>query len=190
MGRPVTKKRDIEIAAIKLFARQGLASTTLKDIAAEAGATEGALYRHYKSKNEMARQLFCQELKAFTDLLLPRLQADSPFGDRLADAVRLIYGYYRRQPDVFSFILLSQHNFPDQDLLCGQTNPYDMAADFLDRGMKEGAIPAGDPVLLTGLVMGAILQPLVMHSYGRLVLNDELVDTVIAACQRLVGAKA
>jgi AcrR family transcriptional regulator len=187
MGRPVTKKRDIEIAAIKLFARKGLASTTLKDIAGEAGATEGALYRHYKSKNEMARQLFRQELRAFTDLLLPRLQADSPFFNRLADAVRLIYSYYRQQPDVFSFILLSQHNFPEHDLLCGQTNPYDMAAAFLRRGMDEGDIPVADPVLLTGLVMGAILQPLIMDSYGRLALNDTVDDYVIAACGRLVG---
>jgi len=187
MGRPVTKKRDIEIAAIKLFAGKGLASTTLKDIAAEAGATEGALYRHYKSKNEMARQLYSQELKVFTGLLLPRLQADRPFVDRLADAVRFIYGYYRRQREVFSFILLSQHNFPEHDLLDKHTNPYDMAATFLRRGMEEGVIPAADPVLLTGLVMGAILQPLVMHGYGRLALTDDVVDYVVAACLRLIN---
>jgi AcrR family transcriptional regulator len=187
MGRPVTKKRDIEIAAIKLFASKGLASTTLKDIAHEAGATEGALYRHYKSKNDMAWQLYSQELKVFTELLLPRLQGDRPFLDRLADAVQFIYRYYRRQREVFSFILLNQHNFPEHDLLEEQTNPYDMAAAFLRQGMAEGAIPAADPVLLTGLVMGVILQPLVMHGYGRLELDDKVVDYVIAACRRLVG---
>jgi hypothetical protein len=35
--------------------------------------------------------------------------------------------------------------------------------------------------------MGAILQPLVMHGYGRLELDDKVVDYVIAACRRLVG---
>lgn len=187
MARPVTKKQDIERAAIRLFARKGLASTTLKDIACEAGATEGALYRHYRSKNDMAWQLYCQELEAFTALLLPRLQADTPFFDRLADAVRFIYDFFRRQPDVFSFILLSQHNFPEHGLQSAQTNPYDMAAAFLRRGMDEGAIPSGEIVLLTGLLMGAILQPLVMYRYGRLVLTDDTVDFVVAACRRLVG---
>lgn len=188
MARPVTKKRDIETAAIKLFARKGLASTTLKDIACEAGATEGALYRHYKSKNDMARRLFCQELDDFTSLLLPRLQADSPFVDRLTAGVQFIYDYYRLQPDAFSFILLSQHNFPELDLLSEQVNPYEMAASFLRRGMDEGVIPAGDVAVLTGLLMGAILQPLVMHRYGRLTLTDAVVDYVVAACRRLVGA--
>lgn len=187
MARPISKKTNIETAAIKLFSRKGLAATTLKDIAMEAGATEGALYRHYKSKNSMAWQLFSQELKNFTDLLLPILQSKGTFSDRLADAIRYIYRYYAQHPDRFSFILLSQHNFPEQAILDEKNNPNDMAINFIRQGMTEGAISDQDPVLLAGLLMGAILQPLIMHGYGRLAVNDQTVETVIEACQRLVG---
>ena len=45
MARPAAKKHSIEQAAIALFAGKGLSSTTIKDIAAGAGVTQGALYR-------------------------------------------------------------------------------------------------------------------------------------------------
>ena len=37
MSRPVMKREIIEESAIRLFATKGLARTTIKDIAAEAG---------------------------------------------------------------------------------------------------------------------------------------------------------
>jgi len=188
MTRPISKKRAIEAAAIKLFARKGLAATTLKDIAREAGATEGALYRHYQSKDDMAWQLFSEELKAFAELLSPLLESSQPFPVRLAAAIRFIYDYFRGQPDVFAFILLTQHNFPGQKLLDEFTNPNDMAIRFMRRAMEEGAVAAGDPVLQSALIMGAVLQPLVMQRYGRLVVCETMVEEVVTACLRLTGA--
>ena len=58
MARPAVKKQIIEETAIRLFATQGLARTTTKDIAREASVAEGALYRHWPSKDAMAWALF------------------------------------------------------------------------------------------------------------------------------------
>jgi len=51
-------KREILRAAMKLFSRQGLAGTTIRDIAEESGYTNPALYKHFSSKEEMALFLF------------------------------------------------------------------------------------------------------------------------------------
>ncbi|QTR05940.1 helix-turn-helix transcriptional regulator, partial [Saccharothrix algeriensis] len=40
-------RRRIEIAAVRLFARQGFAATSVRDIAREAGISTGLMYRHY-----------------------------------------------------------------------------------------------------------------------------------------------
>ena len=71
-----TKKPDILQAALKLFVEKGIDGTTIRDIAQEAGVGEGTLYRHFKSKEEMAWQLFYQNLKQFTREL--RRPADRP----------------------------------------------------------------------------------------------------------------
>ncbi len=51
-------KREILRAALKLFSRQGLAATSIRDIAEESGYTNPALYKHFGGKEELALYLF------------------------------------------------------------------------------------------------------------------------------------
>lgn len=47
-----TKERILE-EALKLFAQSGYMGTSMNDIAAKLGVTKAALYKHYKSKQEI-----------------------------------------------------------------------------------------------------------------------------------------
>src|SRR5262245_23121875 len=51
-------KREILRAALKLFSERGLAATTIRDIAAESGYTNPAMYKHFSSKEDLALYLF------------------------------------------------------------------------------------------------------------------------------------
>jgi AcrR family transcriptional regulator len=51
-------KRAILRAAMKLFSERGLAATSIRDIAAQSGYTNPALYKHYESKEQLALTLF------------------------------------------------------------------------------------------------------------------------------------
>ena len=48
-------KRQLEIidSAIELIAARGIQSLTIKNLASQVGVTEGALYRHFRSKQEI-----------------------------------------------------------------------------------------------------------------------------------------
>lgn len=46
-------KQSIFDAALKVFERKGFVTTTLNDIAKEAGVTRGAIYWHFKNKTEL-----------------------------------------------------------------------------------------------------------------------------------------
>jgi AcrR family transcriptional regulator len=54
---PAGKAAILE-AALDLFAQRGLNGTTIRDIADKAGVTNPALYKHFKSKEEVAVHLF------------------------------------------------------------------------------------------------------------------------------------
>ena len=47
-----TKKKILE-EALKLFAQSGYMGTSMNDIASKLGVTKAALYKHYKSKQEI-----------------------------------------------------------------------------------------------------------------------------------------
>jgi AcrR family transcriptional regulator len=51
------KKKILE-AALKLFVERGLGETTIRDIAAESGYTNPALFKHFESKEALALHLF------------------------------------------------------------------------------------------------------------------------------------
>lgn len=51
--RVKTNKEEIMLTALKLFAEQGFEAVSTSMIAGELGITKGALYRHYKSKQEI-----------------------------------------------------------------------------------------------------------------------------------------
>lgn len=52
-GPPPTKHIDILRAAIRLFARKGVAQTSTREIAAEAATTERTLFKHFGSKEAL-----------------------------------------------------------------------------------------------------------------------------------------
>ena len=54
-----TDTRDrIEKAAIQLFVEKGVNETTVRDIARAVDISEGALYRHFVSKDELVWAVF------------------------------------------------------------------------------------------------------------------------------------
>ena len=59
-------KKKILVSALKLFVQRGLCETTVRDIAANAGYTNPALFKHFESKEALALHLFeCCYLSLF-----------------------------------------------------------------------------------------------------------------------------
>jgi len=58
MPRHQNTKEKILESALKLFLEKGIRETTIKDIAKDMGITEGAIYRHFVSKDQIVRTLF------------------------------------------------------------------------------------------------------------------------------------
>lgn len=69
-----TRQLLLEVA-MRSFAEKGLANTSLKEVAAEAGVTHGALYWHFKNRDELLRQLYFQVESPFEAQYIEQQQA-------------------------------------------------------------------------------------------------------------------
>ena len=103
---PRAKRREqILIAATHAFARAGFTSTSLDDIAAEAGVDRVILYRHFASKADLYRAVLRRagdRLAAATGA--PGFSAASVLGLLSAaaedpDGFRLLFHYAAREPE-------------------------------------------------------------------------------------------
>src|SRR5262249_50423240 len=110
MGERRDTKARIEEAALALFVEKGVAATGIRDIAAAVGLSDGALYRHYASKDELVRQLFAAGIAQFAGNL-DRLAAGQRRTRGKIDA--MVAGFcvlFDQDSVLFRFLLLVQHD--------------------------------------------------------------------------------
>ena len=188
MTKPITKLRSIEDTAIRLFASKGIKEVTIKDIAKEAECSEGALYRHYTGKGEMAWKLYTREVEKFGATLRTVLQEKGSFSGRLKSAVELFYSFFDEDPLTFTFILLSEYNFPLEKKGALDTNPYNLFFKFIEEGVKNGEFGIRDHKLGAAMVLGSVLQPATLKASGRFERGrmSEKTHEVVEGCLRVL----
>jgi AcrR family transcriptional regulator len=177
---PDTRDR-IEQAAIRLFVEKGVAETTIRDIAGAVGLSEGALYRHFESKDELVREAFERHYVAFAATLLALADGEPTVRGKVAAMIRGFCRSHDENPALFKFLLFAQHGQLSK-LAPGTLTPVDVVRSVLDAAITAREIPAQHPELATALVFGVVLQPVTFAVYGRLPLD------LGSICERLVAA--
>ncbi len=79
-----TRRDELLATAGKMFAEQGLRSTTVRDIADAAGILSGSLYHHFDSKESMVDEI----LRGFLDALFERYRVIAASGLSASDTLR------------------------------------------------------------------------------------------------------
>ncbi len=122
MAKTDTKAREQRIldAAAALFAHYGYDKTAVSDIARDAGVSQGTIYLHFASKDDLLEGLIIREMQTFAENWHDRVQADpdggtiagmyknmlhalndTPFMASLFKRDRRVFGNYLRKPDNF-----------------------------------------------------------------------------------------
>jgi AcrR family transcriptional regulator len=179
----------IESAAIQLFVEKGITASTIRDIAGAVGLSEGALYRHFASKEQLVWQLFERNYVEFASRLLTLSEGETTARAKLAAMIRGFCRAHDENPQLFRFLLFVQH--AELEKLASDTpTPVDAVRTVISHGIASGEIPPQDPDLATALVFGTVLQPVQFAAYGRLPtditsLSDRLVAAAWAALTAL-----
>ena len=164
--RVVGGKAKIDRAALDLFAAKGVDGVSVAEIAAAANVSQGALYRHYRSKDEMAEQLFSRAYRRTGAELATLAAANMGFAARVGAMVAHFCALYDRDAALFRFMLIAQHDLlPRVDDV--QAPAAVIEAVIVD-AVADGDVGAVDPVIGAAAIMGIVLQTAVFHIYGRI----------------------
>lgn len=166
-GKPGSTKARIERNALKLFAAQGVDGVSIKEIAQACGISDGAMYRHFESKDALARTLF----QAIHARLLGVLEARIKPGDSLEAAVRALVGAYcelaETDPAAFAYHLTARNTVLAR-AGDGGADPSALLAARLKAAMDAGDVPQADPELTSAMALGVVLQAAEYRLYGRI----------------------
>ena len=161
-----TAKARIDDAAIDLFIHMGVDAATTKLIAKAAEVSEGAIYRHYKSKDELARTLFMATHRRLSALVEEAASGENGVRAKAAAIVRAYCQAADEDWPRFTFHMLSIHRFLPFYQEDGR-DPVSVVENLLKRAMLEAEVPPADPRVLAAMVIGLINQTAQNRAYGR-----------------------
>ena len=185
MAKPGHNKRDDLIAAaLQLFADKGIRGTTVREIAAAAGVTEGALYRHFESKEQLAQSLFAECARRLYEHLDSVVATAASSRERLCALSQGFLRFAEEQPQAYEYVMARHHDDvgglpPDQPL------PKEVFVRVMEQGMAAGEIRRMDPNLAAGMMIGMCLRTVFFLQRGMIQAErDEVSREVCGVLQR------
>lgn len=184
-----TRQRIIE-GALRLFADKGVDATSIRDIATSAMITEPAVYRHFRSKEDLVWEIFWTGYSGLGQALRESGPMVTDLQARLSAMIETICALFDRDEPLFRFLLLTQHGqlgkIKERD-----KSPVQVLHDQLAAAIAAGALPRQDAELATSTVFGIVLQAATFRVYGRL--DQKLAHyapSLAAACWAAINAPA
>lgn len=154
----------IEAEALRLFAEKGVAGTSVRDIAQAVGVSEGALYRHFASKDALARELFLSRYAELAGKICAIDDEVPVLADKLRAVVELACRLFDAEPALFAYLLIHQHDHLGHVPESPQANVVEAVA----RLMRGAGLAPERATLAAAMALGCVVQPAVFAIYGRI----------------------
>lgn len=161
-------------AAMDLMARQGFSRTTLDEIAAAAGVSKGAIYWHFKGKDDLLAAIIAD----YTPI--PRISAllAGETGDLSVEELgRQVYEGFidvvGPRVDFFRAVFMEVQSNPELGPIFQRNIAVPIVAalaGYIERGVRAGRLRPTHPMLM----MQALIGPLMMHLLTRDLLERQL----------------
>lgn len=148
--------------AMKLFIKKGYFSTTVRDIARETDASTGAIYNYFKTKVEIATELFETTADFISGCFKKAIEKGETTKDKIYNIVESVFYLADNHRDKLEYALYVKHKeiLPDGKSICSSA-PFNLLKDFLVLEMKNGNLKDMDVnlaiVCLTGIPVRLIV---------------------------------
>jgi TetR/AcrR family transcriptional regulator, fatty acid metabolism regulator protein len=166
------KRRQILVAAVRVFARQGFHACRVSDIADEAGVAYGLVYHYFASKDEILDTVFLERWNVMLELIREVDGELIPVRDKLRAIASFIVDSYAHDPDVMKVIIVEvtrAANSFGQTHLSEIREAYDLIAGIVGKAQAEGQFrPEIDARFAAMAFYGAIEQLLTGWIFGLL----------------------
>ncbi|MBI5014081.1 MAG: TetR/AcrR family transcriptional regulator [Deltaproteobacteria bacterium] len=162
-------RRRILVAATELFARQGFHKTTVVDIGAAIGMTQGAVFHHFATKEALLLAVverLSRGLEAYKACLT---HPEAGFGPTVRRLVDLMVDHFHREPEATICLATLATEFAgSEDPVVGRIKAaYDGFADAFEaalRGNPNVKDPRAAGIAFIGAVQGIAVQGLLREN--------------------------
>jgi AcrR family transcriptional regulator len=106
-----SKLARVKEATIQIIVKKGYHGTTISKIASLAEVSDGYLYRHYKNKSELIRDLFIENKRNFHKQILEYIDQSDTVREMLIQSCHYIRSMAAEKPEIIKFYSLLAHDY-------------------------------------------------------------------------------
>lgn len=177
-------KDKIFKAAQKLFVEKGYYSTSIPDIVKEAGVSTGAIYHHYASKEELAREIHKTAVEQFLAKYDAEVMPKELTYDKVRAYVGLMFRWTEQDLVMVSYLM---HGRPKEVLdkplsVCSEEGLH-VCVDIINAGIKKGDIKPMNPFLAAATMSGTIMRMIDLRVDG--IVEHPLVEYIEATANNV-----
>jgi AcrR family transcriptional regulator len=172
-------REEILDAAAELFALQGLAATTTRQIADSVGIRQASLYYYFAGKDEILLELLTQSVR-------PSLQVAATLESRCSDDPANVSTLVGAPHNIATLYLMPE--VQGEEYASFRAERAELQAVYGRLGRAAAAGAGLDEVLTAALIMQVVESVIQMRRSG--VWRDDYAHEIAASCLRLVGLDA
>lgn len=168
MGTKTPIEEKIVRTAERLFAQKGFASTGMRAIAKAAQVSIGAIYHHFKSKEDILERIIRDELDRRRQALTELKAAGLPLKDQIQKIVEMHFALLKDKRN--SARLFFRERFdPSPSLRARIQDLYDEVANFIadviGEGIAAGEIRPCQPLITAYAILG-MMEAISLRAFG------------------------
>jgi AcrR family transcriptional regulator len=174
--------------ATSLFATRGIEGVSMRDIAEGAGVREAAIYRHFASKDELAREIFVSWYGWYCTELQQIVNSTASTREQLQAIVRHEFAAATDHSHAFVYFCENEARFV-HELPAGVKNARRSFTAFIKAGHARGDVRMASPELLADMLSGALCTVALtwLHTGRRKKLAAQCAE-VVETCWRMIAA--
>jgi TetR/AcrR family transcriptional regulator, transcriptional repressor of aconitase len=183
------RRQQILDAARRCFVRKGVHATSMQDIFGESSLSAGAVYRYFKSKNEIIEAITSQVISDLREYLTDQVNHDPllPLDEIVLRMTRRILtlmeneGIVRLAPQAWALAMYDPdlHGYVKQNV----TGLRSHWITYAGRCVEAGLLPPGTDTVSTGKALFGMLPGFLLQ---RLIVEDVEPEEIAAGVRALV----
>ncbi|TPV94368.1 MAG: TetR/AcrR family transcriptional regulator [Myxococcales bacterium FL481] len=155
-------------AATRLFADQGFAATSIRQIVEACRCTNPSLYYYFPSKDDLYRKVVEAHIAQVTQFIRDCGNQPGSVRDRLRGALVILATYGRQYPESFRLLHRidsnAQDRAPDVDVSGARRVHLELMSHILEQGVESGEIRATVDPTLAALALAGIVHFQLQHA--------------------------
>jgi len=188
------RRREIIQAALACFSEAGFAATSMADIRRRSNASTGSIYHHFRSKEQLAAEVYLEGIRDYQEGFLAVLEEQESAREGIVAAISYHLNWISKYPDWTRYLFQKAHAgfmASAKDVFAGLNAEFmRRCAKWIGGHVKAGTIRRLPPDMYVSVLLGPLMEYTRLFIAGQACTQpDNAVKMLASAAWRCLGAE-